>query len=81
LLMARVRDRLEASLGRTMPMVTLFRYPTVRALAGHLDGDGAPAPGARRSSERAEMRRAARGRRRGAGPTDTDPIDTDGDLA
>ncbi|MBV9450342.1 MAG: amino acid adenylation domain-containing protein [Streptosporangiaceae bacterium] len=37
-----VRDRIEERLGRGLPIVEFFQYPTVRSLARHL-GDGAPA--------------------------------------
>ncbi len=41
-----VRDSLEASLGRNLPATLLFNYPTLEALAAHLDQDlfGAAAP-------------------------------------
>nr|BFE78745.1 hypothetical protein GCM10020093_013460 [Planobispora longispora] len=35
---AEVQARLSALLGRAVPIVDLFRFPTVRALAAHLDG-------------------------------------------
>ncbi|MFL6139714.1 MAG: amino acid adenylation domain-containing protein [Frankiaceae bacterium] len=45
-----VQQRLNRLLGRTLRVVDLFRYPTVRALAAHLDGTpasgGPPVPGA-----------------------------------
>jgi aspartate racemase len=36
LLLVQVHSRLEALLGRTLPMVDMFRFPTVEALAAHL---------------------------------------------
>ncbi|WP_338264420.1 non-ribosomal peptide synthase/polyketide synthase [Corallococcus caeni] len=36
LLLQSVHAKLEALVGRKVPLVTLFQYPTVRALAGHL---------------------------------------------
>ncbi|HVR09334.1 MAG TPA: amino acid adenylation domain-containing protein, partial [Thermoanaerobaculia bacterium] len=46
LLLARVHARLQQELGRELPMVELFRYPTVHALARHLAGHlGVPAAG------------------------------------
>lgn len=33
-----VQDRITARLGKNPPLVDLFQYPTVRGLAGHLDG-------------------------------------------
>ena len=44
LLMIRVHARLRAAFGRDdLPLIDLFRHPTVRALAGHLSGEGAGA--------------------------------------
>jgi aryl carrier-like protein len=62
-----VQARLVRRVGRDVPVVDLFRYPTVRALAAHLGGDG-PGPGLDRAARRAAMRRnrAASGKRRGA---------------
>ena len=42
LMLARVRDKIEKRLNRPVPIVTLFQYPTLRSLAGHLS-DAAPA--------------------------------------
>jgi amino acid adenylation domain-containing protein/FkbM family methyltransferase len=68
LLLARLHARLREALGREVPIVDLFRFPTVAALAEHLRaepaGPAAPVPG----SERAAVRRAlAPGRRGGSG--------------
>ncbi|MFI6901255.1 amino acid adenylation domain-containing protein [Nonomuraea sp. NPDC050394] len=52
---AQVQARLTASLGREVPIVDLFRFPTVRTLAAHLDGERRTA-----GTERAAMRVAAR---------------------
>ncbi|SDH69825.1 non-ribosomal peptide synthetase [Nonomuraea jiangxiensis] len=52
---AQVQARLAASLGREVPIVDLFRFPTVRTLAAHLDGERRTA-----GSERAARRVAAR---------------------
>ncbi len=65
LAVAKAQARLEARLGREIPVVDLFAHPTVRALAEHLRG----APGGigkREGLARAEVRRAARLRRGGA---------------
>ena len=51
LLMTRAGQRLSRELGRPVPVLTLFEYPTVRALAGHLEGaqpDGPSDPAPRR---------------------------------
>ena len=45
LAMATVQQRLNRLLGRELRVVDLFRYPTVRALAAHLDGAGQSADG------------------------------------
>ncbi|HEX2188124.1 MAG TPA: amino acid adenylation domain-containing protein [Longimicrobiaceae bacterium] len=68
LLLAQVHARLRETLGRDIPILDLFRFPTVAALAEHLGAGEAPAaaPGQGRGSERAAARRAlARGRGRG----------------
>jgi amino acid adenylation domain-containing protein len=45
LLIARVQDRLQAVLGRPVPILDLFQYPTVRSLAERLGASAAgPAP-------------------------------------
>ncbi len=64
LLMALVQQRLERSLGRKLPMATLFAYPTIRTLAAHLTGDGAP-DRTDSGRERAIRRQEARARRAG----------------
>ena len=55
--MALVQQRLEGSLGRRLPMATLFAYPTIRSLADHLAGvGGTPDP----LPDRVALRRARR---------------------
>jgi acyl carrier protein len=44
LLMIRAAGILEQRLGRTLPVLDLFRFPTVAALAGHLGGGGPSSP-------------------------------------
>jgi aryl carrier-like protein len=63
LLLARLQGRLERELGRAVPLVELFRSPTVRALARWLQGGGA-ADGAavEQGTERAGIRQAVVGR-------------------
>lgn len=73
LLLADVHRLLRDSLGVPVPLLDMFRHPTVAALARHLDGDAAPdslpdavpttAPALRRVTERA----ARRTRREGKG--------------
>ena len=58
LLVAEVQVQLQQRLGREIPLVDLFHYPCVAALASHLSGEVVPRrqPG----SDRAQRRRAAR---------------------
>ena len=59
--MAEVHDRLEKLQRRQLPVVELFQFPTVRALAGHLGHESEAPP-----SFDAVRQRAERKRRRGA---------------
>ena len=66
LLIVRLQSRLRERLGRDVPVVDLFRFPTVAALAEHLGGapetaEPAPAPG----GDRAALRRRMAARRGG----------------
>ncbi|MFF0246894.1 amino acid adenylation domain-containing protein [Streptosporangium sandarakinum] len=64
LAIAAVQARLAGVLGREVPVVDLFRHPTVRALAAHLDGGG-DSPGLDRAARRLAVRRdRMRGRAR-----------------
>jgi acyl carrier protein len=38
LLVVKVQAKLEALVGRELPLVELFRYPTIHALASYLEG-------------------------------------------
>jgi acyl carrier protein len=40
LLLAKVQSRIESRLGQRLPILALFRHPTVRALAQHLESQG-----------------------------------------
>ncbi|MBN9685362.1 MULTISPECIES: non-ribosomal peptide synthetase [unclassified Corallococcus] len=62
LLLAQVQYLLKHRMGHDVPMVTLFEFPTVRALAGHLQGrdDGGEAEAAQ--AQRQEQRRSGRAR-------------------
>jgi hypothetical protein len=63
--MAEVRARLSGRLGRDVPMVDLFRYPNIHALAAYLDGADRTAedPELVRAAQRAALRRSRAGRR------------------
>lgn len=54
-----VQERLSARLGRRIPVVDLFRHPTVRALAAHLQDAGAD-PGLDQAERRIRARRRGR---------------------
>jgi amino acid adenylation domain-containing protein len=57
LLLVKLHARLEGTLCQEIPLLTLFRYPTIAGLAGHLRHDeGSPEPVARRAGERAQVR-------------------------
>jgi amino acid adenylation domain-containing protein len=64
LLMVDVQGQLEAALGREIPLVDLFEYPTVRALAAHLSGGDATTmphtPTTTAAGARGRLRRSAR---------------------
>ncbi|MFJ9151292.1 amino acid adenylation domain-containing protein [Streptomyces sp. NPDC102270] len=66
LLLMRLRVRLVKSLDREISMVTLFRNPTVRLLARHLETAEEPASEADRGRARSRLTTAARARRRAA---------------
>ncbi|MCP4658786.1 MAG: amino acid adenylation domain-containing protein, partial [bacterium] len=54
LLLAQVRSRLREHLGRELPLMDLFRHPSIRTLADYLSGASTPArvaPAARRAVE------------------------------
>ncbi|RKI12002.1 amino acid adenylation domain-containing protein [Corallococcus sp. AB030] len=62
LLLAQVQHLLKHRMGHDVPMVTLFEFPTVRVLAGHLQGrdDGGEAAAAQ--AQRQEQRLSGRAR-------------------
>jgi amino acid adenylation domain-containing protein len=70
MLVARMQERLRAELGREVTIVELFQFPTIAALAAHLDpardSDAAappvPAEAAERGTSRREMMRRQRAR-------------------
>jgi amino acid adenylation domain-containing protein len=78
LLVARVRARLRGAHGREVPIVDLFRFPTVAALARHLEEERPPETAGRAERARARverrdeeeatpLRRARRNRSEGGG--------------
>ena len=62
LLMATVAQRIEAKTGAAIPLHQMFRYPTVAALAAHLDQRPADTGGLSAVADRMARRRKARGR-------------------
>ena len=58
LLLVQVHSRLERLLGRELPIVRLFEFPTIASLARHLEGD-ADAPSISGVQDRAQRQRAA----------------------
>jgi hypothetical protein len=67
LLMAELRTSLQAKVGRTLSMVELFQYPTVKALAEFLERPAGTAPDALlEARDRVESRRQAQARRQQA---------------
>ena len=63
LLMLQVHARLSAQLARELPVVKLFQYPTIRALARFLSGENSPPPQTSTAQDRAAKARAALSRR------------------
>jgi len=64
ILAVRVHRELEQQLGRNLQITDLFRFPTVRSLAGHLAAGGTQRSAAQQAAERARARkeRLSRGR-------------------
>jgi amino acid adenylation domain-containing protein len=62
LLLATVHRRLEVALGRSVPLLSLYAYPTIASLAAVLDA-APPSAGQRRSAARMARRREAHLRR------------------
>ncbi len=62
LMMAQAHSRLQELLGREVPIVDLFRFPTIHQLATHLadnGGSAAPATAAQQGQERGQQKRDA----------------------
>ncbi|WP_158623468.1 non-ribosomal peptide synthetase [Corallococcus sp. CA053C] len=65
LLLAQVQHLLKGRLGHDVPMVKLFEFPTVRTLAGHLQGQGDGGQAAAAQEQRQEQRQSGRARLQG----------------
>lgn len=65
--LTRVQARLRLRLGAELPLVTLFEYPTIQALAAHLDASPAATGRLAGIPARADRIRAARGYSEGRG--------------
>jgi amino acid adenylation domain-containing protein len=63
LLMGSLRVRLEETFERALPMIELFRFATVRALAAYLDGEAGPAGDDSAAAEQLGMGKLRRQRR------------------
>jgi hypothetical protein len=59
MLLAVVRDRLARAFGRDVPIVEMFRHPSVAALAAHLSHEAPDEPRSAGLDERAKKQRAA----------------------
>ncbi len=68
LLLARVRGRLREAFGRDVPILEMFRHPTVSALGAHLAREDEPSLARAAIDERAQRQLAARARRRPTAP-------------
>jgi amino acid adenylation domain-containing protein len=73
LLLVKLHARLEETLQQEIPLVTLFRYPTIAGLAAFLRRDEGAEPVARRAGERAQVRLERTSRRRAAAAAGADP--------
>ncbi|RKH58083.1 amino acid adenylation domain-containing protein [Corallococcus llansteffanensis] len=62
LLLAQVQHLLKGRLGHEVPMVKLFEFPTVRTLAGHLQGQDDGGEAAAAQEQRQEQRQSGRAR-------------------
>ena len=63
LLVAEVQGKLREVLGKEIPLVAMFRYPTVSLLAGYLSQESEESPRLERSADRARARQQSLGRR------------------
>jgi amino acid adenylation domain-containing protein len=66
LIMVRVHSRLREALRREVPLIDLFRYPTIGSLAKFLGGEQGDNSSSQQINERAERQRAAANRQKRA---------------
>jgi non-ribosomal peptide synthetase component F len=66
LLLVQAHRKLQQALGRSLPIVTLLQYPTVRALAGQLAGNGDSRLAAQAVNDRARRQQEAMARMKAA---------------
>ena len=64
LLMLQVHARLRAALPTDLPIVAMFQFPTISALASHLDAPADSAPSLQHVRDRAQQQRDALARKR-----------------
>jgi len=62
LLMVQVYNKLREAFHKDVPMVELFRNPTIATLSGYFSGDAAAVPSLKKTQERASRRVAASSR-------------------
>jgi natural product biosynthesis luciferase-like monooxygenase protein len=73
LLAVQAHRELRANVSPKLTITDIFRFPTVAALAGHIDSGGKPDAPLERVADRATARREALARRRGLRPTREQP--------
>ncbi|HJL18848.1 MAG TPA: LLM class flavin-dependent oxidoreductase [Sandaracinaceae bacterium LLY-WYZ-13_1] len=64
LLAVQAHREIREATGRDLTVTDIFRFPTIGALAEHLEGDGGPSASLQKSADRAAARRRAVGKRR-----------------
>ncbi|MBX3272398.1 MAG: LLM class flavin-dependent oxidoreductase [Sandaracinaceae bacterium] len=64
LLAVQAHREIRESTGKELTVTDIFRFPTIAALAAHLDGDGGANEALAKSADRAAARRQVRGTRR-----------------
>ncbi len=64
LLIVQANNRLSQKLERKVPLVSMYRYPTIASLAEHLSGNSDSTQGMEKGQKRGEKRRAAQASRK-----------------